>query len=154
MTVNPPRRIAPAPMLAFVLALSAGCGGDPTPAGRVAVHPARGKVLFEGRPLAGALVVFEPASPIKSDLSNPTGTTGEDGAFTLSTYEPGDGAPAGDYLVKITTAAMPGSDNGDILAKKSSRGDVLKGRFARAAESGLKAKIGDGPNEMPPFDLK
>ncbi|NJO24457.1 MAG: hypothetical protein HC868_18030, partial [Sphingomonadales bacterium] len=63
------------------------------------LHPVSGKLLFDGKPIEGATLVFHPVGG--GDLK-PSGTTKADGSFTLSTYPHGDGAPAGDYVVLVT----------------------------------------------------
>src|SRR5262245_36435701 len=79
-----------------LLALGAvSCGGGPK------LHPVRGKVLFQGKPTDGAVVVFHPTGADAAALK-PSGTVGPDGTFSLSTHPHGDGAPAGDYVVAVT----------------------------------------------------
>ena len=149
---------------AGILAASA-C--DSTPAGRLPVHPVKGKVLFKGSPLAEALVVFERTGgpdlgggggaasepgPIRA-----TGRTDADGVFELMTYEFNDGAPAGEYAVGISS--MPPRTEEPIFGslpttKPNRQPDVLKGRYEDPKKSGLTATVTEGPNELPPFDLK
>jgi hypothetical protein len=83
----------------------AGCGG-----GRPAVVPAGGKVMYnKTTPPVGALVVFHPASlDIEKQIGGkPVGKVKEDGTFTLTTYEEGDGAPEGEYGVTIDWRGPP-----------------------------------------------
>ncbi len=76
--------------------LAAGCGaGD----GRPALARVSGTVTYNGKPLAGASIVFDPEQEgIRSALS----VTDEQGRYTLWTYEPGDGAAVGNHRVAIT----------------------------------------------------
>ena len=62
---------------AFVaLALAAGCGqGGP------ATAPVVGTVTLDGRPLAGALVLFQPSQGVPA-----RGITDDDGGFSLTTF--------------------------------------------------------------------
>src|SRR5437899_1749312 len=73
-----------------------GCGGPK----ELKLYPAKGKVLLGGKPLEGLTVVL---SPIAKDGTTAValGRTGADGDFTLSTYKPGDGAAAGEYIVLV-----------------------------------------------------
>jgi len=134
------------------------CGEDTK--GRVALHPASGQVLFRGQPLADVQVVFRPAGPEKPGLAPvPIGRTDPEGKFRLTTSV-GDvgslpeGAPAGDYLVGISTPRP--SDSVDFLRKDAPKAtpDVLRGRYADPGTSGLKATIKPRPNALEPFDLK
>jgi hypothetical protein len=129
----------------FAACLLASCSGS---RGGPAV---RGTVTAKGVPVAGALVVFHPRGETGGAVVRPTAVTGEDGTFVLRTAG-AEGAPAGEYDVTIVwEKPIPPA------ARKSpgiDRQDALNGKYARAAESGLKATIQPGDNELPPFDLK
>ena len=142
----------------IVVALTAmlvfGCDGA-TP-GRVRVYPAHGKVLYKGKPLAGALVVLHPAKAPRDGrtIPSPTGRTDDEGNFRLQTYESPDGAPAGDYLVGISSAPEPIGERGLFGAKKIGPAvDPLGGRYADPQTSGLKAHVDAAETTIPPFDL-
>jgi hypothetical protein len=117
----------------------------------VPVYPTSGKVTYHDKPLAGALVVFVPVKPDEK-VPQPTSRTAEDGTFRLKTYDPDDGAPAGEYRVKISTRF--GGDESNPLAKSNPSADPLKGRFEDSHSSGLTAAVKPGQNELPPFELK
>jgi hypothetical protein len=73
-----------------------GCSG--APAKTVAVS---GKVVdASGAPIKGANIALTPTG--KGFAA--TGTAGDDGSFTLSTFEENDGAPLGEYLITATDA--------------------------------------------------
>ena len=57
-----------------------------------------GKVLDGTKPLANVAVVFH---PVGDDGPKPRGKTDADGAFSLTTYDTADGAPAGEYRVTL-----------------------------------------------------
>jgi hypothetical protein len=82
-----------APLVALSLA---GC---PSPAPlRVAIYPVEGRLFVSGLPAANAHLTFH---PIDGSRVRPVGRTGSDGTFTLTTFAPGDGAPAGEYVVTV-----------------------------------------------------
>ena len=85
--------VAPAAMLAA----GAGCAGD----GPV---PVTGKVTVDGSPLGGAGITFTPAGGGKRAAH---GETKDDGTYTLSTFQPGDGALRGGYVVTIVWEEQP-----------------------------------------------
>lgn len=92
-------RFTAAAAVAFAVVGSGGCGG-----GKPTAVPVTGKVLFRNTaPAAGALVVFHPTDVAfeKTIGGKPVGTVADDGTFKLTTYEAGDGAPAGEYGVTI-----------------------------------------------------
>ena len=78
----------------------AGCGGGDFPTAKVS-----GVVLCKGKPVADAMVYFEPLKG--SDSDNPlVGKQGfsfsdKEGRFTLTTYEPNDGAVVGKHRVRV-----------------------------------------------------
>jgi hypothetical protein len=101
-------------MLALSLTFSAGgCGPN-----RPRVYPVSGEFFWEGKPAAGAVVVFHPADapPATNETpaqgKKPMARVKSDGSFTLSTYGINDGAPAGRYHITLvwTQFKAPGSD--------------------------------------------
>jgi hypothetical protein len=135
-------------VLALSLFVAAGCGSsgeDRTP-----VFPVKGKVTVGGKVPERAQVVFHPLADAGPNTPRPTATVGPDGTFTLSTYTEGDGAPAGDYTVTIVWPESASAIGGDA----DTGGDRLGGRYANPKSSGLKAKVAEGQNDLPPFVLK
>ena len=151
------KRLAAAGACAFAMLLCS-CGGPTEP--RLPVHAARGQVLYKGKPLPDALVVFRPVTPSTKEGGppQPTGRTDAQGKFQLHTYIGDDGAPEGSYLVGISIAPAF-HENRDLLqnakSKQPSRpaADLLGTRFADPVKSGLKAEIKPGENEIQPFNL-
>src|SRR5258707_9127857 len=89
------RRLALYPWLLLAVALCcASCSG-------ARLNTVQGKVLYQGRPAKGALVVFHPKGNDSLTAIPPTGVAGEDGAFTLSSGRDA-GAVAGEYIVTVT----------------------------------------------------
>src|SRR5690242_18122977 len=85
--------------------LFTGCGGPGAEgnAGRQKVYKVRGKVTLSGAPIANANVSFSP----KAKQPAAIGKTGAGGEFVLTTYDPGDGAAEGDYVVLVTKDLPP-----------------------------------------------
>ncbi len=72
-----------------------GCGDD-----KIARYPVTGTVLVDGRPAEGATVIFYPVGGSEEfQKERPFGVTDANGKFDLRTFQPGDGAPAGEYKV-------------------------------------------------------
>jgi hypothetical protein len=84
----------------------------------------------------------------------PTGTAEADGTFTVSTGGK-PGAPAGKYIV---TVVWPDPNKKLTVAEKmQGLGDVpdlLKGQYATADKSKLRAEVRSGETTLEPFDLK
>jgi hypothetical protein len=135
-------------ILAAVMLLSLnGCSGD-SPAG---IYPVRGRVLFNGKPPANALVTFHPSGDAGPQALRPVGKVDEQGNFTLTSIKQGDGAPAGEYQVTViwylARRTRPGSDD-TVTA------NYLPAKYANAGTSHLTATVTPGSNDLKPFDLK
>lgn len=126
-----------------VICCFASCGEKVT---QLPTHEVSGKILQDGKPVAHATVVFHPSFELGKDVSNPRGTTGEDGAFKLSTYGAGDGAPEGEYKITVELWTSTNPEKGP-----ESR---LPVKFAKPDQSGLTAKVASGKNEIPTIELK
>ena len=132
-----------AALLAAFLCCSCGSGGP-------VLYPVQGKVLMKGQPLTGATVTFVPKSGDPKQLRS-TGVTDDEGNFQLETGTR-TGAPAGDYDVLILQSKTLASKKMSMEPPESV--DALKGAYATPAKSKLIATVKEGPNELPPFDLK
>jgi hypothetical protein len=116
-----------------------------------------GKVLFQGKPMKGAVVAFHLKGETNGSAPNPTGITDENGVFTLSTVRD-SGAPAGEYLVTVILlndpAASAGATSIGLSEGKAKSVDRFQGRYSNPATSGLTAVIKSGENnELEPFNL-
>jgi hypothetical protein len=113
------------------------------------LYPVQGRVLFAGKPAAGALVVFHPVGTDDPAAPKPSATVQDDGSFTLSTFASGDGAPAGAYEVAITWTedkAKANPDTGEVPSR-------LPVRYGNPKTSRLRAKVEEGPTRLEPFQL-
>jgi hypothetical protein len=119
--------------------LSAACGSK----GREfkALYPVHGKVVIDGKAAKGARVVLHPHGEPDPRAILPQAVVGDDGTFTLSTYNFEDGAPAGAYGVTITQF------------QKNSPVNLFPARYDNPATSGLDIQIEPKVNELEPFTL-
>jgi hypothetical protein len=114
--------------------------------GRTKVYRVTGRVLFQGRPAAGAVVQFHPEDASDKNLLVPQGQVGPDGSFKLTTYRHDDGAPAGHYAVSVFWAVpSKGGDNFDKI--------LVPERYLNPATSGLSAEVPARAIDLPPFQL-
>ena len=124
------------------LCLVMGCGQrvDKWAAKRPKTYPAKGRVLWDGKPEAGVVVSFD--SP--SHNVSASGFTDADGGFTLQTFKSRDGAVAGDHVVRLEKRVIK-----DPSAVVPVEVVVLPPIYANPAKSGLKATVTEkGPNEF------
>lgn len=125
---------------------------------------------MSGGPVANAVVSFSP----KQKQPVAMGKTGADGTYTLTTYDPGDGAAAGDYVVVVskaggTAAAAPAAighsadkppdadamHGAQVASGNTSGSDsVLPEKYSRADQSDLLAKVESKSENVLDFDLK
>ncbi len=127
-----------------MLLLLAACGGCGQPPRETATaFPVEGRFTVNGKPASGALVSFVPQTPPREGRrAIPSQARADDsGAFKLTTFHTSDGAPAGDYKVTLywpapNPAAAPHGDDDAVLGP-----DQLRGRFASAEKSNLRAHV-------------
>jgi hypothetical protein len=90
------------------LLLSTGCSGGGAGAERKPTIKVSGTIKMAGGPVADAVVTFSPqeGQPVAF------GRTDSQGKYTLTTYEAGDGAVAGKYIVLVTKSSSGGAAAG------------------------------------------
>jgi hypothetical protein len=113
--------------------------------------PVSGMVKYNGKPLQGIRVTLHAQSETAKPEFIPTGQTGPDGKFKLSTGAPGNGAPPGTYVV---TFDLP-----EIASAASTRAietevDAFGGKYSDPAQSKWTVTIDKGENSLEPFELK
>jgi hypothetical protein len=115
------------PWVLVSLATMAGCGD-----GRPPRVPVAGQVLIDGTPLGYGFVRFIPTGTRSS-----SGKLDEEGRFTLSCFESGDGAVVGTHQIEVAAA--------EPLSATRTRWHTPK-KYASAATSGLQEQI-NGPTD-------
>ena len=130
-------------LLPAVLAL--GCSKGPT------LQRVRGKLVVDGQPAAGASLLF--FTPGQKGGTMPSATVGPDGGFEIITNGK-PGVMTGSYNV---TAIWPDPAKAEEAMKdlsgKADPPDLLGGKFSIPDTSPLKAEIGSGTKELPPFEI-
>jgi hypothetical protein len=126
--------------------LATGCSSSK----QTPVYPVRGQVLLNGKPLPKAIVTFhhQNAAP---DAPAPSAQTDDEGRYTLTSFQTGDGAPEGDYAVSLVCFRTKELRKG---AEEDTARNIVPVRYANAATSKLTAKVTAGPNELPPLQVK
>jgi hypothetical protein len=131
--------------LATVMAVGCGGGGGIKAPRTASVS---GTVQFKGRPVAGVKVTFHPQFDMGAVKFTPSGESGTDGRFTLSTAAANDGAPPGDYVVTFEYLRGGADPSGRDIEV-----DVWKGKYADPTKSTWKVTIRSGENVLEPFVL-
>jgi hypothetical protein len=119
------------------------------------LNTVQGKVLYQGQPAKGAVVVFYPKDNSSLSVVPPTAITGEDGTFTLTSGHD-SGAAAGEYVVTVTwPEERPAVKDTPKISMEPPPPppDRLKGRYANRDSAALTATVKSGTNRLEPFDL-
>jgi hypothetical protein len=149
MTVSTDTRLWLAVIVAAMSVWVSGCGS-----GHPSCQPVRGEVFVlnggQRTPATGAVITFHPAAAAPN-TAKPTARVGEDGSYTLTTYDKDDGAQAGEYTVTVEwVPPRPPPPH-----KPTQTGDRLKGRYSDPATSTIKYTVEKGKdNVVPPIELK
>lgn len=148
-----------------------GCAGTDT----VAVEFVEGVVKLDGKPVEGAMVMFQPEDTTNGVAG--TGLTDANGVYHLSALdgEPGQGVPVGNYRVSIkkvvteqkgvdaaenaSAGSLTMEDYTKKMAAQASSGAaqfsyqyLIPKKYSLPASSGLTAQVKSGKNDIP-FDL-
>jgi hypothetical protein len=130
-----------------------GCSSDD----RVPVQRIELTVMCENAPAEHALLVLQPVDAGSEPTAiKPTGYVAADGLAVLTTYETGDGVPAGDYRVTVEWPgpdpdADPDSDDPEAVA---SGPDQLAGAYLRPESTPLVLTVRTDSNEPRIIELE
>jgi len=135
--------------------LLSGCN----PSGQVKTYPVKGRVTFEGKPMAGGGAIS--LIPLVDQPGKTAGgTIQSDGTYVLGTYKETDGSMAGEFrvvivqeVVKEGKAAADGSGGAIAGVLTVAAADRIPPIYADVAKSPLTTKIESKANEIN-FDLK
>ena len=140
---TPPTRLAA--FVYLVIALCA-CSCAKRNASELAVFPVTGKVLFDGNPTPGAVVILHPIGDPDRTRPRPRALVDRDGNFKLTTYRTNDGAPAGDYVATVDW-------------RKQGRGqrrgapNLLPAKYSEPAQSPLHVTVEPKTDHLEAFDI-
>jgi hypothetical protein len=142
------------------------------------LSPVSGKILCNGQPAAGAVLVFHRESGGEDVPTNvasviPSAIAGDDGSFTVESQPMGYGAVAGKYKVLVqwpegsdATGARSSSKTtiASVAGKKVSvtkrnkldpiAPDRLKGRYMDSSKPRFHAEVKARPTDLGTFDLE
>ena len=127
--------------LLFILASLAGCclAGCGATAPAVEVHKTSGTITFENHPIPGAFLVLHPKGELPPDVPKPRAEVQPDGSFVATTFEPDDGAPAGEYVVTVELQKVYQVGGEHIRSS-----NLLPLRYSSAQTSDLVVQVNEG----------
>ncbi len=130
-----------------------GCGDN----GKPTAVPGIGKVVFKKKdPAAGALIVFHPVDPEleKRIGGKPFAKVGDDGAFKLTSYNEGDGAPEGEYGVTVQWLAAAKDSKFSLGGEGGGgRSMINEGKYGNPAKPFIKVTVKKGEPNRFDFDV-
>lgn len=134
-------------ILLGVILLFAGCRHD---AGLDGLVPAGGIVTLNDEPVENAFLLFRPIEQEQAASA----TTDADGRFSLMTFQPGDGARSGEYLVTVTKKEIrgeirierPDGTNQKIVHDNREIANHLPEKYASPCSTDLKITIPETGN--------
>lgn len=127
-------------LVAAQFVLFAGCSRKE----EAKIYPISGTVRLDGSPLVGASIMLQ---PVDGGIYG-YGISGEDGAFTISTYEIGDGAIPGEHRIIVSmqgSQVFPGGEPGDEDDSTgeitTQHGTLIPEKYTDAETSGLSVVV-------------
>jgi len=129
-----------------------GCGD-----GRLPRSPVSGRVLVDGKPAGGAIVVLHPVAggvDPEAEKIRPTGTCDRDGKFVIGTWELADGVPAGRWKATVQWFTAPGAADDADPETAHAETDRLSGAYGDPEATPLTVEVRDTALELPPFELQ
>ncbi len=137
-------RLAGGLLVAAWAGLSGCRGSDSLPS--LAVYEVKGKVvLADGKPLTGGFISFVPKAGLPV---TPGGAIGPDGTFSLVRGGSGEGAPPGDYKVRVEAPQF------EQPGPKSRKRPLYPPRYTDEDSSGLVITVRAETNRLEPIVLK
>jgi hypothetical protein len=144
-----------------LLCATVGCG-EKNPL----MTPAGGTVLLDGKPLEGATVNFMGEGAARAA----SGVTDASGKFSLTTFEPNDGAAPGKHIVtisKIPAVASAPPSGGNVSSREvvesaqsyAKAGEMpeikneIPDKYSQPLNSGLSAEVKEGQPNNFTFEL-
>jgi hypothetical protein len=128
-----------------------GCGstGGPDGGPRISTMQVTGTVHVDGVGVSYLKVTAKPASGVGALPLDPSAMTTADGKFSLSTYESGDGVPAGEYKLIFEWGELN-------LMNGQYSGDKLNGKYSdpEKSEFTVTVAVGDQPKDLGTIELK
>lgn len=116
-------------------AIFSGCGSKP----EFETAPATGQVTLDGKPVVAGSVVFTPPQgwPARGELD-------AEGRFSLSTYEPGDGAIVGPHEIVVISQTGPDPSEHFERAPSAPTKWLIPERYGSRKSSGLAFQVEPG----------
>ncbi len=130
-------------LLLFSFMVISGCGEESSFKSAVPVFPASGKILYQGKPLAGVILIFH-SKDVNQKIKSQATTDG-DGKFVATTFKTADGAPEGDYTITLVVPSNESDSTREDAATerqfRKERPVRFPSKYQNPTTSPLKVKV-------------
>jgi hypothetical protein len=134
--------------LASAAVLLCSCSEERDPSWKE-TYPVTGEVYVDGQPVEGLYVQLHPVAGV--DTTNPTfsgAMTDKDGKFAISTYEEGDGVPAGEYTLTFMWGQL------NLFSMQYGGPDKLNNKYNDPKTSSFRVSVANGePTDLGRIEL-
>jgi hypothetical protein len=124
-----------------------GCAEEFPDGPRVPTFPVTGIVHVDGRPIEMLQVKCEPQFTKPPEVPSTASFTDASGRFALSTFETGDGAPAGKYKLTFVWGQL------NMLNGQYGGPDKLGGRYRKPETSPVEVTVDGKPVDLGTIEL-
>lgn len=137
-------------LTSWTLVLLSGCGGESRPT----LAKASGTVTYKGKGIENLAVEFTPAEGRPA-----SGKTDAQGKFTLTTFDPDDGAVLGEHKVSVvfdSSSASNADSSGmgaDAYSTEAPKSPIPE-KYATTDTSGLTYTVKEGDDNVYTIELK
>jgi len=107
--------------------------------------PVSGRVMVDGKPAAGAAIVFHPANAANG--THPVAQVDANGDFQLTTIRSGDGAVPGEYRVTLTWYVSAPRRKG-LEGEESAVRNLIPDKYARSESTPISTTVRPEANEL------
>ena len=145
----------------LIIALSvmqlSGCSSyDKWKEGRPKTYFTSGTVLLDGKPVAGAIITFQPIDGVNGKPGS--ALTDSNGYFEAQTFDPGDGLTEGTHRVAIKKTQMIDRATGKVVTEVTTDAPLKEDylvpqKYSDFSSSKIDVNIQAKSNKLEPFQL-
>ncbi|PQO25486.1 hypothetical protein C5Y96_24405 [Blastopirellula marina] len=144
-------------MAAVACALLAGCSGkrdDKWTRGRPPVYEVTGQVTYQGKPVADAVLTFQ---PVDETGKGGSAITDDQGYFEAQTFDPGDGLTPGTHRVAVHKVQLVDASGNVVTEIREPGGlrekNLVPKKYADFKKSGIEIKVEEDDNDVGVIEL-
>lgn len=144
-------------VVAVACVLVAGCSGkreDKWTRGRPPTYEVTGKVTYQGKPVADAVLTFQ---PVDETGKGGSAITDDQGYFEAQTFDPSDGLTPGAHRVAIHKVQLVDASGNVVTEIREPGGlrekNLVPKKYADFKKSGIEIKVEEDDNDVGVIEL-